>query len=93
VASKAGNREGTDAANTDRYETVNGMTDHPRFEPVRSVPDQAHLGYHGGRLVGSVLRLADWWRAMRAARRAGGFDVFNTRRAGRPSRRVLQRCR
>jgi len=52
------------------------MTDHPRFEPVRSVPDQAHLGYHGGRLVGSVLRLADWWRAMRAARRAGGFDVF-----------------
>jgi hypothetical protein len=39
------------------------MTDHPRFEPIRSTPDQAHLSYHGGRLVSSVMRLVDWWRA------------------------------
>ena len=32
-------------------ETLNGMTDYPRFEPVRSAPDEAHLDYHGGRLV------------------------------------------
>ena len=41
------------------------MTDHPRFEPVSRVPDQAHLGYHGGRLVNSVLRLVDAVQAMR----------------------------
>jgi hypothetical protein len=35
------------------------MTDHPRFEPVRNAPDEAHLDYNGGRLVHSVLRLVD----------------------------------
>ncbi len=49
------------------------MTDHPRFEPIRSVPDLAHLDYNGGRLVDSVLRLADWWRAMRRPPRAWGL--------------------
>jgi hypothetical protein len=44
------------------------MTDHPRFEPVSQVPDQAHLGYHGGRLVNSVLRLVDAVRALRGSR-------------------------
>ena len=44
------------------------MTDHPRFEPVSRVPDQAHLGYHGGRLVNSVLRLVDAVQAMRGSR-------------------------
>jgi hypothetical protein len=44
------------------------MTDHPRFEPVSRVPEQAHLGYHGGRLVNSVLRLVDAAQAMRGSR-------------------------
>jgi hypothetical protein len=35
--------------------------DHPRFEPVKGGPDDAHRHYHGGRLVNLVLRLADWW--------------------------------
>jgi hypothetical protein len=46
------------------------MTDHPRFEPIRSAPDRAHDSYHGGRLVSSVLRLVDWWRATRKSKRA-----------------------
>jgi len=49
------------------------MTDHPRFERLRSAPVQGHLGYHRARLVNSVLRLIDWWRAMRGARRLGVF--------------------
>jgi hypothetical protein len=46
------------------------MTDHPRFEPIRNTPDQAHLSYNGGRLVNSVLNLVDWWRAMHRSPRA-----------------------
>jgi hypothetical protein len=46
------------------------MTDHPRFEPVSRAPDQAHLGYHGGRLVNSVLRLVDAAQAMRGSRKS-----------------------
>jgi hypothetical protein len=44
---------------------LKGMTDHPRFEPIRGTPDAAHLAYNGGRLVGAVLRLIDWWLAAR----------------------------
>jgi hypothetical protein len=44
------------------------MTDHPRFEPIRRAPDQAYLGYHGGRLVNSVLRLVDAAQAMLRSR-------------------------
>jgi hypothetical protein len=46
------------------------MTDHPRFKSIRSAPDRAHDSYHGGRLVSSVLRLVDWWRATRESKRA-----------------------
>ena len=46
------------------------MTDHPRFEPVSGAPEQAHLGYHGGRLVNSVLRLVDAALAMRGSRKS-----------------------
>jgi hypothetical protein len=49
----------------------NAMTDHPRFELVRSSPDQAHLSYHGGRLVDSLLRLVDQWRTRRKLRPTG----------------------
>ena len=49
----------------DRCETLNGMTDHPRFEPVRGAPQEVHLMYNGGRLVDAVLRLIDWWLAAR----------------------------
>ena len=41
------------------------MTDHPRFEPIRGAPDEAHLEYNGGRLVDAVLKLIDWWLAPR----------------------------
>ena len=58
-------------------EAFNGMTDHPRFEPVRSAPDQAYLGYHGGRLVNAVLGLVDWWRVRREWRQPGGWRPFN----------------
>jgi hypothetical protein len=44
------------------------MTDHPRFEPVRSAPDQAHLDYNGGRLVDAILRLVECWLALRESR-------------------------
>jgi hypothetical protein len=53
------------------------MTDHPRFEPVRSAPGQAYLGYHGGRLVNAVLGLVDWWRARRGWRPPGAWRPFN----------------
>ncbi len=35
------------------------MTDHPRFESVQSSVDDAHLRYHGGRLVHALLYLMD----------------------------------
>jgi hypothetical protein len=41
------------------------MTDHPRFEPIRGTPHDAHRNYNGGRLVVSVLWLVDWWLAAR----------------------------
>jgi hypothetical protein len=41
------------------------MTDHPRFELVRGEPDRAHLNYNGGAVVDWVLRLIDWWLAVR----------------------------
>jgi hypothetical protein len=41
------------------------MTDHPRFEPIRGAPDEAHLEYNGGRLVDAVLKLIDWRLAPR----------------------------
>lgn len=44
---------------------IEGMTDHPRFEPIRGAPDEAHVKYNGGRLVGTVLRLIDWWLTAR----------------------------
>jgi hypothetical protein len=44
------------------------MTDHPRFEPVRRAPDQAHLDYNGGRLVDAILRLVECWLALRESR-------------------------
>jgi hypothetical protein len=47
------------------------MTDHPRFEPITSAPDQAHLDYNGGRLVEAMLRLVEWWLAMRQSRLPG----------------------
>ena len=49
------------------------MTDHPRFEPVRGEPDKAHLNYNGGGLVDCVLRLIDWWLALRKSRPTGVF--------------------
>lgn len=33
--------------------------DHPRFEPVKGTPEDAHRHYNGGRLVSLVLSLAD----------------------------------
>src|SRR4029077_7347981 len=54
------------------------------FERLRSAPDRAHLGYHGGRLVNSVLRLIDWCRAMRSARQLGvSLDLLLRHRRGR----------
>jgi hypothetical protein len=47
------------------------MTDHPRFEPIRSAPDQAHLDYNGGRLVDAMLRLVECWLALRESRPPG----------------------
>jgi hypothetical protein len=38
------------------------MTDHPRYEPVKSPPDTAHRHYGGAKLVDLVLRLVDRWR-------------------------------
>jgi hypothetical protein len=49
----------------------NAMTDYPRFEPVRSNPDRAHLSYHGGRLVEVVLRFVDRWQSRRKLRPPG----------------------
>lgn len=63
------------------------MTDHPRFEPVRNAPDQAHLDYNGGRLVDSVLKLVGWWRVMRRSARGWSFhDPANAEgTVGRPT--------
>jgi hypothetical protein len=49
-----------------------GMTDHPRFEPVRRAPETAHLDYNGGRLVEAVFRLLDRWQGARAAAARAG---------------------
>lgn len=35
------------------------MTDSPRFKPFTDNPDEAHLQYHGGRLVDALLGWAD----------------------------------
>jgi hypothetical protein len=61
--------------------TLKGMTDHPRFEPIRGASDAAHLAYNGGRLVGAVLRLIDWWLAAResAPPSARGHEGDGTR--------------
>jgi hypothetical protein len=51
--------------------TFNTMTDHPRFEPIRSAPDLAHLDYNGGRLVDAMLRLVECWLALRESKPPG----------------------
>lgn len=78
--------------NTDRWERSDGMTDHPRFEPVRNAPDQAHLNYNGGRLVDWVLRLVDWWLGMRESKSPGAWVMrAATPTAENEGRRMRQR--
>ena len=47
------------------------MTDHPRFQSLRSHPDREHRRHHGAAQVDLVFMLADWWcnRTQRAALR------------------------
>lgn len=61
---------------------IEGMTDHPRFEPIRGAQGEAHLKYNGGRLVDSVLSLIDWWLAARksAPPIARGYEGDGTKR-------------
>jgi len=62
------------------------MTDHPRFEAVEGPAETLHQRYHGGALVGFILRLADRyleprkpWLERRQAR--AGDAALGVRRA------------
>lgn len=37
------------------------MTDHPRFQTMRSRPEDRHRDYHGGQFVEFVFRVVDRW--------------------------------
>lgn len=50
------------------------MTDHPRFKLYMGNADDAYRQYHGGRLVGFVLRIADH---LRARRFTGSIDAMS----------------
>jgi hypothetical protein len=41
------------------------MPDDSRFQTVRSVPDRAHLSYHGAPLVELTFSIVDWWLGRR----------------------------
>jgi hypothetical protein len=50
------------------------MPDDSRFQTVRSVPDRAHLSYHGAPLVELTFRVVDWWLGSRRRPQGGSTE-------------------
>jgi len=62
--------------------------EHPRFEPVKGTPEQAHQNYHGGGLVDFIFHLIDRRGSQRSP--APGAD---TQVSGEPAVEIHERLR
>ena len=64
------------------------VMEHPRFEPVKGTPEQAHQNYHGGGLVDFIFHLIDRRGSQRSP--APGAD---TQVSGEPAVEIHERLR